>query len=143
MYPTIVSANVIHRFLIMLEANGSDVTIDAGNVRAVVWGQNLVATQMWDGLIECADVVGLLDVGGVPMSLVEISDSTGFNIITDTPVRIGDEIIESVGYIDVGNGISLAEITDSVVFGKNLKLQTWGAVNASLTWNELNLEYHW
>lgn len=143
MYPVIVSGNVIHRFLVMLEVNGSDVTINTGNIRAVVWGQNLVATQMWDGLIECEDAVGLIDINGVPMSLVDITDATGFNIITDTPIRIGDEIIEPVGYIDVGNGITLADITDVIAFGKNLKLQTWGAVNASMIWENTNVDYHW
>lgn len=143
MYPLIVSAQQIHRFLVMLEASGSDVIIGAGNIRAVVWGQNLVATQLWDGNIEVGDEVGVINIDNVPMTLVPISDLNGLNLVTDTPVRIGDEIIEPVGYITTGEGITMAEIADSYVFGKNIKLQTWGAVNASLIWDELSVDYHW
>lgn len=143
MYPVIVSNAMTHRFLVMLETDGSDLTIDAGDVRAVVWGQNLAATVTWDGTIHVDDEISLIDISGVPMVLAAISDSTGFNIITDTPIRIGDDVIEPVGYITVGEGIELAEIADSVAWGKNLKLQTWGAVNASLIWDELNVDYHW
>lgn len=142
MYPVIVSGEM-HRFTIMLEADGSDITIGAGEIRAVIWGQNLAATSMWDGNIELDDEVGIIDIGGTPITLAPITDTSGFNLVTDTPIRIGDEIIEPVGYITIRGGITMAEITDAFVFGKNIKLQTWGSVQASLIWDELNVDYHW
>lgn len=142
MYPVIVSGEM-HRFQITLEANGSDIEIAAGDIRAVIWGQNLVATQLWDGTIEAEDVVGSIDIGGTPMELDTISDATGFHVTTDTPIRIGDEIIEPVGYITTGSGITLAEITDAVMFGKNIRNLTWGQIKQTLTWQDLKDDYHW
>lgn len=143
MYPVIVSGNAMHRFVLALEMDGADVTISAGDIRAVVWGQNLAATILWDGIIECEDVVGVLEWTPVPMTLSNISDSTGFNVIIDTPIRIGDEVIEPVGYIELDDSITLAEISDYVMFGKNIRNLTWGQIKQTLTWQDLKDDYHW
>lgn len=144
MYPVIVSKALIHRFRVTIDVGGCDVTINAGEVRAVVWGQNLAATSLWDGTIECEDVVDLIDLGGRAMTLDErLTDTLGAITITDPIlIEIGVEVLEEVNRITVGNGIELADIDDDIAFGKNVKLQTWGAIS-NVLWSELDLDYHW
>lgn len=142
MYPVIVSGEM-HRFQIMLEAEGSDIEIAEGDIRAVIWGQNLVAQALWDGIIEAEDEVGIIEIGGTPMTIARITDETGFHITTDTPIHIGDEIIEPVGYIAIGEGITLKEIADAVAFGKNIQNLTWGQAKETLTWQDAKEDYHW
>lgn len=143
MYPVIVNGDEMHRFLIMLEIDGADAIIPAGNVRAVVWGQNLVATQLWDGVIEVKDDVDVIEWNVVPMSLVNIGDAIGTHVTTSTPIRIGDEVVEPVGYIELDSGVTLAEISDTVMFGKNIRNLTWGQIKQTLTWQDLKDDYHW
>lgn len=139
MYPVIVSGEM-HRFLIMLEAEGSDMSIDAGDIRAVIWGQNMVATPLWDGRIEVEDTVESIALGGRAITLDSVTDTLGAILIT-APTEI--EIIEDVEYITVGDGITMADITDACVFGKNIKNLTWGQIKETLTWQDLKEDYHW
>ena len=144
MYPVVVSKALIHRFRVTIDVGGSDVTIYAGNIRAVVWGQNMAATAIWDGTIECEDVVDLIDLGGHAITLDErLTDSLGAITITDPIlIEIGVEVLEEVNRIMIGEGIEVAGIEDAIAFGKNIRLQTWGAVR-NVLWSEIDLDYHW
>ena len=144
MYPVIVSQALMHRFQVTLDVGGSDVTIDAGDIRAVVWGQNLAAILVWDGTIECEDTVDVISIVSQPMTLDErLTDNLGAIMLTDPIlIDIGVEVLEEVNRIDVGAGIELADIDDEIAFGKNVRLQTWGAIS-NVLWSELDLDYHW
>ncbi len=140
-YPTYVEERQIHRFSVALEADGSDLTIDAGDIRAVVWGQNLAAQTAWDGTLVFDDEVSSLNIGGTPITLTSISGS-----ITAMALQLpsGAEVIDTVGMIDVGDGISLMPLIDSVGFGKLVRRNTWGYyLDNNFTWATMQDEYIW
>lgn len=61
MYVIPVDTNIINNWQVLLEVNGGSVTIPAENCRATIYGQGLVASDEWDGIIDLSEMVRDID----------------------------------------------------------------------------------
>lgn len=113
---TIAKDNLMMHLEVYLQADGGDVYIANGHLRASLYGQNLVASDEWDGILELEEQIS-------PITLNEIAMVTAADSIeTDTQIPETSQPTDTASIISFYE-ISMANALDhcNVNFIGNLK----------------------
>ena len=110
-----IDSAMVSRLEVFLEADGGDISISMASIEAGVYGQGLVGTQKWDGIIEIRQEINTQFVIGTPyagMTARGINES--FASALDDPTDAA--ITEEFGRIVFGtpNGIVWRDIEENV-----------------------------
>jgi len=101
-----LSANQVHEWKVALIIDGGTATINVGDIHASLYGQGLVATDEWDGIIEASDeITAILGNGGFVVT--GITESVGFDW-KDVEFVNASDVISAV----LGNGGFIVSLTD-------------------------------
>ncbi len=113
MYMLQIDENSINRWQVKLTASGGTITINEGNIRAVVYGQGLVAGVEWDGYITIEETLTdiVIDASGIVVdkltdsmltTLIDPETSTLTETLSDiaisrTEITV-DQIAETIAF---------------------------------------------
>lgn len=118
MYMIPIEENSLNRWTVTLNMAGSSAGIAAGNVRAVIYGQGLVATTEWDGYITVNDKLVAVNTG----SSITVSEMT--SSVTIRKLDVDKNTVEAtLQTIVYGNAIKPSELLDS--FTISWDVETW------------------
>ena len=95
----ITQDNLLMHLEVYLQADGGDVHIDNGHMRASLYGQNLVASDEWDGIIEIEERITSFNLDEI--SVIAATDS----------VNVTKQIPESANSSDTVSIIPFDELT--------------------------------
>lgn len=134
-----VEANTGYRWNVLLRPSGGSVHIDIDDIRAVLWGQGLVAVQEWDGYIDCEDEFSVLAITGQDMSIVDFTDA----VSVGAQVPIGDALEDEFGVIAIDDATPIVDYDVAVAFNKEIaKLYNWNAISA-FSWDATEEGFIW
>lgn len=134
-----VEPNTLFRWQVFLEGSGGTVHINAEESRAAIWGQGLVAVDVWDGYIDVEDTfsgIGLDSIG-----VASFSDE--LDIDTDVPYSPSGS--DSLGGIDIDDSIEVASFSDRMIINKTslfLEGYTWADL-LEMDWGEVLDNHLW
>ena len=136
--PYKASANTTYELYLIAEMAGGDCFIDIGNLRAMLYGQGLAATDEWNGVIAIDETINRVALDN--LAIVAISDAMTFD--ADEPTT--ESISISVGVINLDN-ISVVPFTASVSFNReSADNYTWDGFKAECTdWNDAKNRFNW
>lgn len=92
-YLTIQAARLDH-LEVWLEANGGSIYIDAGHIRSSVYGQNLAASDSWDGTFDIRETIPTVTLAGHAPSVTgkSLTDSASIQLYTPIDLTFETEI---------------------------------------------------
>ena len=90
-----VDSNVINRLVVELEMTGGKTSIPAQGIRAVVYGQGLVAAVGWDGLIDLSDNIHLIELDSP--EIIPFDEGLNVDVWLDEPYRAA--ITDQIGIV--------------------------------------------
>lgn len=126
-----IGANEGHRWQVQLRPSGGSVHIGIDQIRAVMWGQGLVGTEDWSGMLDFEDNFNVLRITNQSMSVVAFDDE----ISTDVQVPIGDEFEDEFDVIAIHAGMEVVDYDAVVSFNKEIaKLYEWREL-AAYNWD--------
>ena len=93
MYYFTTEGGVENELRVKLKLEDGTGLIDAQNIHAMIWGQGLVASDKWDGLIEREDNVELIDSFATsPTTIDYINGTATVNLISDLVLSFSDGV---------------------------------------------------
>ena len=136
--PYKATANTTYELYLIAEMAGGSCFIDIGNLRAMLYGQGLAATDEWNGVIVIDETINRVALNNLTMAA--ISDAMTFD--ADEPTTEGFSI--SVGAISLDN-ISVVPFTASISFNRDsADNYTWDGFKAECTdWNDAKNRFNW
>lgn len=134
-----VEPNTLFRWQVFLEVSGGSVHINAEESRAAIWGQGLVAVDVWDGYIDLEDTFSAIEL-----------DSINVNTFTDTfdvdvDVPYSPEADDTLSAIDIDDNITFVSFSDRVVVNKTslfIEGYTWADL-LEMDWGEVLDNHLW
>lgn len=136
--PYKAEANTVYDLYLIAEMAGGDCFIDIGNLRAMVYGQGLAATDEWNGVIAIDETINRVALNNLTMAA--ISDAMTFD--ADAPTT--ESISISVGVISLDN-ISVVPFTASISFNRDsADNYTWDGFGQECSdWNDAKNRFNW
>jgi hypothetical protein len=136
--PYKANANTTYELYLIAEMAGGDCFIDIGNLRAMLYGQGLAATDEWNGVIAIDETINRVALNNLTMAA--ISDAMTFD--ADEPTT--ESISISVGVISLDN-ISVVPFTASISFNRDsADNYTWDGFKAECTdWDDAKNRFNW
>jgi hypothetical protein len=136
--PYKANANTTYELYLIAEMSGGDCFIDIGNLRAMLYGQGLAATDEWNGVIAIDETINRVALNNLTMAA--ISDAMTFD--ADEPTT--EDISISVGVISLDN-ISVVPFTASISFNRDsADNYTWDGFKAECTdWDDAKNRFNW
>lgn len=136
--PYKAAANTVYDLYLIAEMAGGDCFIDIGNLRAMVYGQGLAATDEWNGVIAIDEDISRVALDN--LAIVAISDAMTFD--ADEPT--GESFSQSIGVIQLDD-ISVIPFDATVVFNRDsADNYTWDGFGQECTdWNDANNRFVW
>ena len=122
MYMLSIAENTLNRWTVTLNAAGGSFAIPQGAIRAVIYGQGLVATAEWDGFINIEDSITKIDL----LSSVHVEKSL-LCVVAPT-VMLPEKS-------DISDKLTTVQINPVVTVGKVLEKAeiSWGVVSWTFT----------
>lgn len=136
--PYKAEANTVYDLYLIAEMAGGDCFIDIGNLRAMVYGQGLAATDEWNGVIAIDEDISRVALDN--LAIVAISDAMTFS---DT-VPTGESFSQSIGLIQLGD-ISVIPFDATVAFNRDTADNyTWNGFGQECSdWDDANNRFVW
>ena len=126
-----IGANEGHRWQVQLRPSGGSVHIGIDQIRAVMWGQGLVGTEDWSGMLDFEDNFDVLRITNQSMSVVRFDDEVSTNV----QVPMGDEFEDEFDVIPINAGMEVVDYDAVVSFNKEIaKLYEWREL-AAYNWD--------
>lgn len=116
-YPFEINDVSMNHLEVFLTASGGAISINAGEIRADVYGQGMAATSAWDGLIDVRQEISLSNLG-VSSGVTGVSVIESISANTQEPV--GDSIEQEIGVATMGVSVGIL----MVGFTEDLDLET-------------------
>ena len=120
MYMIPIEENSLNRWTVTINMSGSSATINAGNARAVISGQGLVATDEWDGYINVSDKLVAVDIGS-SLTVSDMADSVTIRKL-DVDTNMLEAALQTIVY---KNAVKPAELLDSCIMSWTVKAWTF------------------
>lgn len=134
-----VEPNTLFRWQVFLEGSGGTVHINAEESRAAIWGQGLVAVDVWDGYIDLEDTFS-----GIGLESISVSTFTDtFDVDTVTPHS--PEAEDEFSAISLEDNIDVAEFFEVVYINRTslfLEGYTWADL-LEMDWGEVFDNHLW
>ena len=136
--PYKANANTTYELYLIAEMAGGSCFIDIGNLRAMLYGQGLAATDEWNGVIAIDEDISRIALTN--LAIATITDAMTF----DSDVPTGESFSESIGVISLGN-ISIIPFSGSVSFNRDsADNYTWDGFKAECTdWDDAKNRFNW
>lgn len=136
--PYKAAANTTYDLYLIAEMAGGDCFIDIGNLRAMIYGQGLAATDEWNGVIVIDEEITRIALTNI--SIATLTDSMS----ADVQVPTGDSISQSIGMISLNN-ISVVPFDGSIAFNRDYADEyTWDGFKAECDdWDDANNRFIW
>lgn len=136
--PYKAAANTTYDLYLIAEMAGGDCFIDIGNLRAMIYGQGLAATDEWNGVIVIDEEINRVALTNI--NIVTLTDS----MTADAQVPTGDSFSVSVGAISLGN-ISVVPFDGSIAFNRDTADDyTWDGFKAECDdWDDAFDRFIW
>ena len=99
--------NTPYTWEVVLEINGGTATINVGDIHASLYGQGLVATDTWDGIIDAEELISVSFNGNFSVS--GISENVSF--VKEDVEEIATSDIVTASFV---GGLTVGTITDTV-----------------------------
>lgn len=135
-----VEPNSLHRWRVTLEADGGEITIPIESARGTIWGQGLLASDKWDGYIDCEDTITAIPIND-SIAVATFTDS----LEVDTYIPSEAEPTDTITAIPINDSILIASFEDYALMNKTSLYDnsiTWGEVYES-TWGAVYDEHTW
>lgn len=145
----------VNSFAVWVEASGGDVFIPAQGIKALLWGQGLVANTEWDGVIECYDDITVDPVGALGIDFTDDGDVDMVGVTERGPsdsLHVDVVGVLGLGFTDASSGPIMYERFDTdegtwtydpnqiTISNENFVL-TSGTINAYLYTADVTLGY--
>lgn len=134
-----VEPNTLFRWQVFLEGSGGTVHINAEESRAAIWGQGLVAVDVWDGYIDLEDTFS-----GIGLESISVSTFTDtFDVDTVTPHS--PEAEDEFSAISLEDNIDVAEFFEVVYVNRTslfIEGYTWADL-LEMDWGEVFDNHLW
>jgi hypothetical protein len=136
--PYKAQANTVYDLYLIAEMAGGDCFIDIGNLRAMVYGQGLAATDEWNGVIAIDEDISRVALDN--LSIVAIADGMTFD--ADEPTTEG--FSQNIGIIGLGD-ISVVPFDATVAFNRDTADNyTWDGFGQECSdWDDANNRFVW
>ena len=136
--PYKANPNTTYELDLIAEMAGGSCFIDIGNLRAMIYGQGLAATDEWNGVIVIDEEISRIALDNITIG--SLTDSMTF----DTEVPTGDSISQSIGVISLGN-IAVVPFSASIDFNRDSADEyTWNGFKAECEdWNDAKNRFNW
>jgi len=136
--PYKAEANTVYDLYLIAEMAGGDCFIDIGNLRAMIYGQGLAATDEWNGVIAIDEDISRVALDN--LSIVAIADNMTFD--ADEPTTEG--FSQSIGIIELGD-ISVVPFDATVAFNRDTADNyTWDGFGQECSdWDDANNRFVW
>ena len=136
--PYKAEANTVYDLYLIAEMAGGDCFIDIGNLRAMVYGQGLAATDEWNGVIAIDEDISRVALDN--LAIVAISDAMTFD--ADEPT--GESFSQSIGVIHL-NDISVIPFDATVAFNRDTADNyTWNGFGQECSdWDDAKNRFVW
>jgi len=136
--PYKAAANTVYDLYLIAEMACGDCFIDIGNLRAMVYGQGLAATDEWNGVIAIDEDISRVALDN--LVIVAISDAMTFD--ADEPT--GESFSQSIGVIQL-NDISVIPFDATVAFNRDsADNYTWDGFGQECSdWDDANNRFVW
>jgi len=136
--PYKAAANTVYDLYLIAEMAGGDCFIDIGNLRAMVYGQGLAATDEWNGVIAIDEDISRVALDN--LAIVAISDAMTFD--ADEPT--GESFSQSIGVIQLDD-ISVIPFDATVAFNRDsADNYTWDGFGQECSdWDDANNRFVW
>jgi hypothetical protein len=136
--PYKAEANTVYDLYLIAEMAGGDCFIDIGNLRAMVYGQGLAATDEWNGIIAIDEDISRVALDN--LAIVAISDAMTFD--ADEPT--GESFSQNIGLIQL-NDISVIPFDATVAFNRDTADNyTWNGFGQECSdWDDANNRFVW
>lgn len=136
--PYKAEANTVYDLYLIAEMAGGACFIDIGNLRAMVYGQGLAATDEWNGVIAIDEDISRVALNN--LAIVAISDAMTFD--ADEPT--GESFSQSIGVIQL-NDISVIPFDATVAFNRNTADNyTWNGFGQECSdWDDAKNRFVW
>lgn len=136
--PYKAAANTVYDLYLIAEMAGGDCFIDIGNLRAMVYGQGLAATDEWNGVIAIDEDISRVALDN--LAIVAISDAMTFD--ADEPT--GESFSQSIGLIQL-NDISVIPFDATVAFNRDTADNyTWNGFGQECSdWDDAKNRFVW
>lgn len=138
MMPINTSANTIYDFELWAHCIDGSAKIKVRDLRAIIWGQGLAATDEWNGRIRVEDEFSRLQLGGVTVE--SFSENVGLN--TAVPIRA--EVNESMSKVVPIQRVSIYNnVQEAIYFNRRFaENYTWEEFELN-TWQEAEDNFLW
>jgi len=136
--PYKAAANTVYDLYLIAEMAGGDCFIDIGNLRAMVYGQGLAATDEWNGVIAIDEDISRVALDN--LAIVAISDAMTFG--ADEPTTEG--FSQNIGVIQL-NDISVIPFDATVAFNRDsADNYTWDGFGQECSdWDDAKNRFVW
>ncbi len=136
--PYKAEANTVYDLYLIAEMAGGDCFIDIGNLRAMVYGQGLAATDEWNGVIAIDETINRVALDN--LAIVAISDAMTFG--ADEPTA--ESFSQSIGVIQL-NDISVIPFDATVAFNRDsADNYTWDGFGQECSdWDDAQNRFVW
>lgn len=136
--PYKAAANTVYDLYLIAEMAGGDCFIDIGNLRAMVYGQGLAATDEWNGVIAIDEDISRVALDN--LAIVAIGDAMTFD--ADEPT--GESFSQSIGVIQLDD-ISVIPFDATVAFNRDsADNYTWNGFGQECSdWDDANNRFVW
>ena len=136
--PYKAAPNTAYELYLIAEMAGGSCLIDVGNLRAMIYGQGLAATDEWNGVIAIDEEIERVALTNI--SIATLTDS----MTADVQVPTGESISQSIGIISLGD-ISVIPFDGSVAFNRDsADNYTWDGFKAECDdWDDANNRFIW
>lgn len=91
-----LAQNSVHEWEVHLVLEGGTATIDVGDIHASLYGQGLVASDEWDGIIDADDVISA-NIGGIGFVVDGIEDDILISWLGVEKLDVTDNITATIG----------------------------------------------
>jgi len=109
-----IDSAIMNHLEVLLTANGGEIYIDAGSIRASVYGQSLAASDRWDGTFDIRQVVRQITLPTPSaMRMNGVTDVVSISAQVPTPIVISDEIVAQI-LLGKPSTIAINGVTDTV-----------------------------
>lgn len=138
-FPFTSQNNTSYELELYAEMDGGECRIEAFDIKALLWGQGLAATDEWTGNIHLEDEIQGILLGNLTMATI----TDALSMDTDSPTIV--EIADAVGSIILSNISVLHNFDANISFNRDPASEyTWAGFKIECDdWNDANSRFDW
>ena len=136
-----IGSAALNTLKVRMNSEGGVTYINRADLNAVISGQGLVASNVWDGYIDAEDTIGtILPFATEPQEVAETTDTPTVALTDVLLLEVSDGVEDG----DLSNEPVAEEVKDAPYLNKGrMKDMTWGYIKEHYTWAEVLELFNW